>query len=254
MALIPTALPFYPGFWFFVPGKVYSLDENSSLGSIDSEYDMGSIQRDLKFLGETPSLKEMVLNSHQAPRVTPPFIGLRPANPAMQALSSQKREAHNRSPVSFREGRRASDTSLTQGNPSASITALFITCFHNHNPQTQQEVPSLHGSHAAAPLSPSLSRVSRANQKTDFFSDKGFLLHSSPGIVAFRQHLQNLARTKGILELNKVQLLYEQMGSEEEPSLTSAATQLQDLINSPAQVLKAEIKLHLNTLGQIRRG
>ncbi|KAM6238210.1 serine/threonine-protein kinase SIK2 [Porphyrio hochstetteri] len=150
-------------------GKVYSLDENSSLGSIDSEYGMGSIQREIKFLEDTPSLKEMVLTSQQAPRMTSPFIGLRPANPAMQALASQKREAHNRSPVSFREGRRASDTSLTQG------------------------------------------------------------------IVAFRQHLQNLARTKGILELNKVQLLYEQMGSEEEPSLTSTATQFQDLINSPPQ-------------------
>lgn len=33
------------------------------------------------------------------------------------------------------------------------------------------------------------------------------------GLVAFRQHLQNLARTKGILELNKVQMLVEQMGS-----------------------------------------
>ncbi|KAM6234476.1 serine/threonine-protein kinase SIK2 isoform 3-T3 [Spheniscus humboldti] len=98
-----------------------------------------------------------------------PGTGLRPANPAMQALTSQKRETHNRSPVSFREGRRASDTSLTQG------------------------------------------------------------------IVAFRQHLQNLARTKGILELNKVQLLYEQMGSEEDHSLTSTATQLQDIINSPPQ-------------------
>ncbi|TRZ10367.1 hypothetical protein HGM15179_016761 [Zosterops borbonicus] len=164
LAEVTNQLVMVPG-----TGKVYSLDENSSLGSLDSEYDMGSIQRDLKFLGETPSLKEMVLSSQQAPRVASPFLGLRPANPAMQALSSQKREAHNRSPVSFREGRRASDTSLTQG------------------------------------------------------------------IVAFRQHLQNLARTKGILELNKVQLLYEQMGSEEEPSLTSAATQLQDLINSPAQ-------------------
>lgn len=91
------------------------MDENSSLGSIDSEYDMGSVQRDLKFLGETPSLKEMVLSSQQPPRVASPFLGLRPANPAMQALSCQKREAHNRSPVSFREGRRASDTSLTQG-------------------------------------------------------------------------------------------------------------------------------------------
>uniref|UniRef100_A0A8C3TGC2 non-specific serine/threonine protein kinase n=1 Tax=Chelydra serpentina TaxID=8475 RepID=A0A8C3TGC2_CHESE len=150
-------------------GKVYSLDENPSLGSIDSEYDMGSFQRDLNFLEDTPTLKEMVLASQPAPRMTPPFIGLRPANPAMQALTSQKREAHNRSPVSFREGRRASDTSLTQG------------------------------------------------------------------IVAFRQHLQNLARTKGILELNKVQLLYEQMGSEE-PNLTSTAPHLQNLVNSPPQV------------------
>ncbi|KAM9370013.1 serine/threonine-protein kinase SIK2 [Phaethornis superciliosus] len=164
LAEVTNQLVMLPG-----TGKVYSLNENSSLGSIDSEYDMGSIQRDVKFLEDAPSLKEMVLNNQQAPRMTPPFIGLRPANPAMQALTSQKRETHNRSPVSFREGRRASDTSLTQG------------------------------------------------------------------IVAFRQHLQNLARTKGILELNKVQMLYEQMGSEEEPSLSSTATQLQDLINSPPQ-------------------
>ncbi|NIG60409.1 serine/threonine-protein kinase SIK2-like [Pontoporia blainvillei] len=90
----------------------------------------------------------------------------------MQALSSQKREAHNRSPVSFREGRRASDTSLTQG------------------------------------------------------------------IVAFRQHLQNLARTKGILELNKVQLLYEQLGSEADPNLASPAPQLQDLGSSCPQYIR----------------
>ncbi|XP_054659332.1 serine/threonine-protein kinase SIK2 isoform X5 [Grus americana] len=164
LAEVTNQLVMMPG-----TGKVYSLDENASLGSIDSEYGMGSIQRDIKFLEDTPSLKEMVLTNQQAPRMTTPFIGLRPANPAMQALASQKRETHNRSPVSFREGRRASDTSLTQG------------------------------------------------------------------IVAFRQHLQNLARTKGILELNKVQLLYEQMGSEEEPSLTSTATQFQDLINSPPE-------------------
>ncbi|KAM6431915.1 serine/threonine-protein kinase SIK2 isoform 2-T2 [Liasis olivaceus] len=139
------------------PGKVFSMDENQSLSSTDSEYDMGSIQRDLNFLEDTSSLKEMVLANPPAPRMTPPFIGLRPPNPAMQALAAHKREAHNRSPVSFREGRRASDTSLTQG------------------------------------------------------------------IVAFRQHLQNLARTKGILELNKVQLLYDQMRSEDEPSLESTS-------------------------------
>ncbi|KAM9113774.1 serine/threonine-protein kinase SIK2 isoform 2-T2 [Pangshura tecta] len=164
LAEVTNQLVMMPG-----TGKVYSLDENPSLGSIDSEYDMGSFQRDLNFLEDTPTLKEMVLANQSAPRMTPPFIGLRPANPAMQALTSQKREAHNRSPVSFREGRRASDTSLTQG------------------------------------------------------------------IVAFRQHLQNLARTKGILELNKVQLLYEQMGSEEEPNLTSTVPHLQNLVNSPPQ-------------------
>ncbi|XP_071432222.1 serine/threonine-protein kinase SIK2 [Pithys albifrons albifrons] len=164
LAEVTNQLVMVPG-----TGKVYSLDENSSLGSIDSEYDMGSMQRDIKLLAETPSLKELVLSNQQGPGLSPPFLALRPANPAMQALSAHKRELHNRSPVSFREGRRASDTSLTQG------------------------------------------------------------------LVAFRQHLQNLARTKGILELNKVQLLYEQMGSEEGPALTSAATQLQDLMNSPAQ-------------------
>ncbi|KAG9351483.1 hypothetical protein JZ751_022733 [Albula glossodonta] len=57
--------------------------------------------------------------------------------------------------------------------------------------------------------------------------------HMTPpftGLVAFRQHLQNLARTKGILELNKVQLLYEQIGPEEDPSLgpIGAAPYLQD--------------------------
>ncbi|XP_074072753.1 serine/threonine-protein kinase SIK2 isoform X2 [Macrotis lagotis] len=150
-------------------GKVFSVNDHPSLGSVDSEYDMGSIQRDLNFLEDNPSLKDIMLANQPSHRLTPPFISIRPANPAMQVLSSQKREAHNRSPVSFREGRRASDTSLTQG------------------------------------------------------------------LVAFRQHLQNLARTKGILELNKVQLLYEQMGSEAEPSLASAAPELQDLVSSASQ-------------------
>ncbi|KAB0352346.1 hypothetical protein FD754_017203, partial [Muntiacus muntjak] len=150
-------------------GKIFSMSDNPSLDSVDSEYDMGSVQRDLHFLEDNPSLKDMMLANPPSPRLTSPFVSLRPANPAMQALSAQKREAHNRSPVSFREGRRASDTSLTQG------------------------------------------------------------------IVAFRQHLQNLARTKGILELNKVQLLYEQMGSEADPSLASPTAQLQDLASSGPQ-------------------
>ncbi|KAM8815631.1 serine/threonine-protein kinase SIK2 isoform 2-T2 [Rhynchonycteris naso] len=150
-------------------GKIFSMNDNLSLDSVDSEYDMGTVQRDLNFLEDNPSLKNIMLANQPSLRMTSPFVSLRPANPAMQALSSQKREAHNRSPVSFREGRRASDTSLTQG------------------------------------------------------------------IVAFRQHLQNLARTKGILELNKVQLLHEQMGSEVDPDLASTAPQLQDLDGSCPQ-------------------
>ncbi|KAI4880394.1 hypothetical protein NFI96_018696 [Prochilodus magdalenae] len=143
-------------------GKLFGLGHNPSLGSVDSEYDMGSMHSDLSLLEDTSSLNEAVLANTPISRVTPPFA--RPPNPAMQALTSQRREAHNRSPVSFREGRRASDTSLTQG------------------------------------------------------------------LVAFRQHLQNLARTKGILELNKV---YEQMGSGENPSLgpLSPQTHPHDLLD-----------------------
>ncbi|XP_069039052.1 serine/threonine-protein kinase SIK2 isoform X2 [Lepisosteus oculatus] len=144
-------------------GKLFNVGHNPSLGSVDSEYDMGFVHSDLSLLEDTPALNEVVLANTSITRMTPPFIGARPANPAMQALSSQKREAHNRSPISFREGRRASDTSLTQG------------------------------------------------------------------LVAFRQHLQNLARTKGILELNKVQMLYEQMGPSDEPS---AQPPLPDLLDA----------------------
>lgn len=100
---------------FSLKGKVFSMNDSPSLDSVDSEYDMGSVQRDLNFLEDNPSLKDIMLANQPSPRMTSPFISLRPTNPAMQALSSQKREVHNRSPVSFREGRRASDTSLTQG-------------------------------------------------------------------------------------------------------------------------------------------
>ncbi|XP_035479440.1 serine/threonine-protein kinase SIK2 isoform X2 [Scophthalmus maximus] len=133
-------------------GKLFTLGHNPSMGSVDSDmgYDMGSMHSDLGLLEDPPSLGEVVPANSLAPGVTPtPFLSARPANPAMEALTSQHRDTHNRSPISFREGRRASDTSLTQG------------------------------------------------------------------LVAFRQHLQNLARTKGILELNKVQMLVEQMGSGE---------------------------------------
>ncbi|XP_061828957.1 serine/threonine-protein kinase SIK2 isoform X1 [Nerophis lumbriciformis] len=130
-------------------GKFFALGHRPSMGSVDSDmgYDMGSMHSDLSLLEDPPSLSEVVLANSTAPGVpSSSFLSARPANPAMAALTSQHRETHNRSPISFREGRRASDTSLTQG------------------------------------------------------------------LVAFRQHLQNLARTKGILELNKVQMLVEQMG------------------------------------------
>ncbi|XP_053176525.1 serine/threonine-protein kinase SIK2 isoform X1 [Scomber japonicus] len=133
-------------------GKLFALGHNPSMGSMDSDmgYDMGSMHSDVSLLEDAPSLSEVVPTNSSASGVTAtPFLSARPANPAMAALTSQHRETHNRSPISFREGRRASDTSLTQG------------------------------------------------------------------LVAFRQHLQNLARTKGILELNKVQMLVEQMGSGE---------------------------------------
>ncbi|XP_069546608.1 serine/threonine-protein kinase SIK2 isoform X3 [Brachyistius frenatus] len=111
----------------------------------------GQRRHTLSEVTNQPGLSNQVVPANSStPGVTPaPFLSARPANPAMAALTSQHRETHNRSPISFREGRRASDTSLTQG------------------------------------------------------------------LVAFRQHLQNLARTKGILELNKVQMLVEQMGSGE---------------------------------------
>uniref|UniRef100_A0A672SCX1 non-specific serine/threonine protein kinase n=1 Tax=Sinocyclocheilus grahami TaxID=75366 RepID=A0A672SCX1_SINGR len=152
-----------------IGGKLFSVGHNPSLGSVDSEYDMGSMHSDLSLLEDAPSLNEVVLANTPVTRMTPPFMSALPANPAMQALSAQRRETHNRSPISFREGRRASDTSLTQG------------------------------------------------------------------LVAFRQHLQNLARTKGILELNKV---YEQMGSGETPSLGLLSPQAHphDLLDPALQV------------------
>lgn len=88
------------------------------MGSVDSDmgYDMGSMHSDLGLLEDPPSLSEVVQANSSASGITAaPFMSARPANPAMAALTSQHREAHNRSPISFREGRRASDTSLTQG-------------------------------------------------------------------------------------------------------------------------------------------
>lgn len=93
---------------------------------MDSEYDTGSMHSDLSLLEDTSSINEAVLANASISRVTPPFISrVTPPNPAMHVLSSQRRETHNRSPVSFREGRRASDTSLTQGQHSCFLSLIL---------------------------------------------------------------------------------------------------------------------------------
>lgn len=99
-------------------GKLFSLGHNPSMGSVDSDigHDMGSMHSDLGLLEDAPSLSDMVPANSSPPSIAPtPFLRAQPANPAMAALTSQHRDTHNRSPISFREGRRASDTSLTQG-------------------------------------------------------------------------------------------------------------------------------------------
>uniref|UniRef100_A0A671SGV0 Salt-inducible kinase 2b n=2 Tax=Sinocyclocheilus anshuiensis TaxID=1608454 RepID=A0A671SGV0_9TELE len=107
---------------------------------MDSEYSMGSTQSDFSLPEENRALKE-ALSTTPASSAAPVFLSMKPPEPTLQPLNTEGQDAHNHSLVSFREGRRASDTSLTQG------------------------------------------------------------------LVAFRQHLQNLARTKGFLELNKAQIV-----------------------------------------------
>lgn len=107
------------------------------MGSMDSDmgYDMGSVHSDISLPEDPLSFSEVASANSSAPAVTPtPFLSARPANPAMAALTSQHREAHNRSPISFREGRRASDTSLTQGqNQSQGHQCLFVfSILHSH--------------------------------------------------------------------------------------------------------------------------
>ncbi|RXN17554.1 serine threonine- kinase SIK2-like protein [Labeo rohita] len=126
---------------------------NPSLGSMDSEYSMGSTQSDFSLPEENPALKEALSTTPASPAV-PVFLGMKPPEPTLQPLDTKGQGAHNHSLVSFREGRRASDTSLTQG------------------------------------------------------------------LVAFRQHLQNLARTKGFLELNKAQIVLDGGGGSGKPTIS----------------------------------
>lgn len=105
------------------------------MGSMDSDmgYDMGSMHSDVSLLEDAPSLSEVVPTNSSASGVTAtPFLSARPANPAMAALTSQHRETHNRSPISFREGRRASDTSLTQGQSLLVFIHFFLSFISIH--------------------------------------------------------------------------------------------------------------------------
>lgn len=95
--------------------KQLSMALTPSMGSVDSEYDMGSTQSDL-------GLPEDATPHGCTPLATtinptgPAFLYTRPTNLTSQTLIPEGRKVHNHSSVSFREGRRASDTSLTQGS------------------------------------------------------------------------------------------------------------------------------------------
>ncbi|KAL4647488.1 serine/threonine-protein kinase SIK2-like [Arapaima gigas] len=165
-------------------GRLVNLVHNPSVGSMDSEYDAGSIHSDLGLFEDQPSLADVPQADIPFTRKT--YMGIQPPDPSVPALSLKWREAHNHSPVCFREGRRASDTSLTQG------------------------------------------------------------------LVAFRQHLQNLARTKGILELNKVQILYQQMGSGEEPHAHPHTPHFQEFLDPMLQ--QSDAPQHLDSAAMFSAG
>ncbi|KAG8002022.1 Serine/threonine-protein kinase SIK2 [Nibea albiflora] len=101
---------------------------------------------------------------------------------------------------------------------SAYQTARFGQRRHTLSEVTNQPGPSNQGKLFTLGHNPSMGSVDSdiGYDMGSMHSDLG-LLEDPPslGLVAFRQHLQNLARTKGILELNKVQMLVEQMGSGE---------------------------------------
>lgn len=100
---------------------------NPSLGSMDSEYDLGSTRSDLS-LAEDPSPHGGMPTAMPVSQADPTFPCLKPSNPSPQALSSEEHKAHNHSSVSFREGRRASDTSLTQGANFSWMLAIYRFC------------------------------------------------------------------------------------------------------------------------------
>lgn len=51
---------------------MFSVSDNPSLDSVDSEYDIGSAQRELSFLEDNPSLKDIMAANPPSPRMTSP--------------------------------------------------------------------------------------------------------------------------------------------------------------------------------------
>lgn len=98
---------------------------------MDSEYSMGSTQSDFSLPEENPTLKD-ALSTTPASSTAPVFLGMKPPEPTLQPLNTEGRDAHNHSLVSFREGRRASDTSLTQGQDDLCSLAHIIFHFAFH--------------------------------------------------------------------------------------------------------------------------
>ncbi|KAF5899858.1 serine/threonine-protein kinase SIK2-like isoform X1, partial [Clarias magur] len=133
------------------PGVLSNAGKLFSLGSMDSEYDTGSMHSDLSLLEDASSINEAVLAKASISHVTAPFISrVTPPNPAMHVLSSQRRETHNRSPVSFREGRRASDTSLTQG--ILELNKVYEQMGSGENPSLASLNPQTHPHNPLDPL------------------------------------------------------------------------------------------------------
>lgn len=58
------------------------MSDNPSLDSVDSEYDMGSVQRDLHFLEDNPSLQGHDVSQPTLTRYVSLTVSLRPANPS----------------------------------------------------------------------------------------------------------------------------------------------------------------------------
>lgn len=96
---------------------------------MDSEYSMGSTQSDFSLPEENPVLKD-ILSTTPASSTAPVFLNMKPPDPMLQTINPEGRDDHNHSLVMFREGRRASDTSLTQGQTTDILNIIHLIFLH----------------------------------------------------------------------------------------------------------------------------